>query len=231
MGGAREEIALEIGPQRKVFAWAPRWAGWCRSAKDEPSALAALVTYAPRYARVAEKARLRFRPPDSIRAFEVVERVKGSAVTDFGAPAALSRFDTSGWDRRMRDRLARLLQASWDVFDAALAGVPLRLRSVKPRVGRAPAELRFHVLETDVMHLSAFGPAFRKPSREKVAEGERVTRQRIVDAVKALPVNQVAIPARRYGFDWTPGFAIRRSAWHALDHAWELEDRSLVSRR
>jgi hypothetical protein len=30
---------------------------------------------------------------------------------------------------------------------------------------------------------------------------------------------------RRYGFDWTPLFAARRAAWHALDHAWELEDR------
>ena len=33
-------------------------------------------------------------------------------------------------------------------------------------------------------------------------------------------------PARRQGFNWTPLFAARRSAWHALDHAWEIEDRS-----
>jgi hypothetical protein len=32
-------------------------------------------------------------------------------------------------------------------------------------------------------------------------------------------------PRRRYGFAWTPRFAVRRSAWHALDHAWELQER------
>jgi hypothetical protein len=25
---------------------------------------------------------------------------------------------------------------------------------------------------------------------------------------------------------WSPRFFVRRSAWHALDHAWEIEDRS-----
>ena len=24
---------------------------------------------------------------------------------------------------------------------------------------------------------------------------------------------------------WSPRYFIRRSAWHALDHAWEIEDR------
>jgi hypothetical protein len=25
---------------------------------------------------------------------------------------------------------------------------------------------------------------------------------------------------------WPPAYAARRIAWHALDHAWEIEDRS-----
>ena len=25
---------------------------------------------------------------------------------------------------------------------------------------------------------------------------------------------------------WTPRYAARRMAWHALDHAWEIEDRT-----
>ena len=25
---------------------------------------------------------------------------------------------------------------------------------------------------------------------------------------------------------WSPRYTVRRSAWHALDHAWEIEDRS-----
>src|SRR6266542_2570281 len=30
----------------------------------------------------------------------------------------------------------------------------------------------------------------------------------------------------RSGRLWTPPYAVRRSAWHAIDHTWEIEDRS-----
>lgn len=33
-------------------------------------------------------------------------------------------------------------------------------------------------------------------------------------------------PSRRTSPPWTPRYAVRRSAWHALDHAWEIEDRA-----
>jgi hypothetical protein len=45
------------------------------------------------------------------------------------------------------------------------------------------------------------------------------------ERLQASPHGVVATITRRYAFDWTPRFAVRRSAWHALDHAWELEDR------
>jgi len=32
-------------------------------------------------------------------------------------------------------------------------------------------------------------------------------------------------PGPRGGARWTPRGFIRRVAWHALDHAWEIEDR------
>ena len=45
------EVYIEAGSKR-VFAGALDWPGWCRSAKDEDGALAALVAYGPRYAAV-----------------------------------------------------------------------------------------------------------------------------------------------------------------------------------
>ena len=30
----------------------------------------------------------------------------------------------------------------------------------------------------------------------------------------------------RGGAIWPPRYFVRRTAWHALDHAWEIEDRS-----
>ncbi|HVL53102.1 MAG TPA: hypothetical protein VM344_02465 [Vitreimonas sp.] len=36
---------------------------------------------------------------------------------------------------------------------------------------------------------------------------------------------------RRTGPSWAPRYFVRWSAWHALDHAWEIEDRSLPQGR
>ena len=46
------QVYLEVG-QKKVFACAVDWPGWCRSAMDEERALAVLSAYAPRYAVIA----------------------------------------------------------------------------------------------------------------------------------------------------------------------------------
>src|SRR2546427_11304212 len=76
-------VYLESGSKR-TFACAPDWPGYCRSGKGEDAALAALDAAAPRYAQVAEEARLTF--PANPPGFEVLERLPGTATTDFGAP-------------------------------------------------------------------------------------------------------------------------------------------------
>ena len=184
----------------------------------------ALVAYAPRYATVAREAGLAIEPPDSVAAFEVIERLDGSATTDFGALSRVTDDDRRPLTAPEIDRLTRLLSACWLAFDAALARIPAATRSVKPKARRSPAAMRQHLLETDVMHLSAFGPAYRKPPPEAIDRLEPQTRAALVQAIEALPTGPPVQSIRRYGFDWTPRFAIRRSAWHALDHAWQLDD-------
>ena len=76
-------VYIERGAKR-AFASAADWPGWCRSGKDEESALENLAAYAPRYARVVKLARLEL--PENATSFSVVERLKGNATTDFGAP-------------------------------------------------------------------------------------------------------------------------------------------------
>jgi hypothetical protein len=85
--------------------------------------------------------------------------------------------------------------------------------------------MRLHLLQTDWMHLSAFGPAFRQPDLAHMAEQEAAVREHIIAALQAVPRNENIVPHRKHGFSWTPRFAVRRSAWHALDHAWELQGR------
>ncbi len=218
-------VALEIGPARRVFAQALDWIGWCRAGKDEEAALHQLVIAGARYAPVAARAGLSFTIPPSFEAFEVVERVPGNATTDFGAPAILLVADQQPLTEADIERLTSLLTACWSTFDDVFLSIPAELRGKKPERGRSPDAMRLHLLEADLMHLSGFGPAYRKPDPARIAEQEAEARQQILDALQAAPFNEVPVPRRKSGFFWTPRFAARRSAWHALDHAWELQGR------
>jgi len=218
-------VALEIGPKRRVFAQALEWIGWCRVGKDEATTLNHLVTAGLRFARVAERAGLTFVPPPSIEAFEIVERMPGTATTDFGAPGVLLSSDLEPLEEGDIERNISLLTACWATFDDVLQRVPTDLHDGKPERGRTPSAIRLHLLETERMHLSAFGPPFRQPDPAHVAEQEAAVREQLLAELRAVPCKEVLIPRRRYGFSWTPRFAVRRSAWHALDRAWELQER------
>lgn len=116
-------IYLEIG-RRRVFACALDWPGWCRSGKDEAAA--------PRYGPVARAAG--FPPPEGDQV-EVVERLGGSATTDFGAPGEVAAADRAPLSPPGRERLAALVETSWRAFDRAVAGAPAQLRKGSVTVG------------------------------------------------------------------------------------------------
>jgi hypothetical protein len=91
-------IYLEVGDKR-VFAGAIDWPAWARSGRDEDAVLEALFAYAPRYARALKGTRLGFEVPRDPSALRVVERLPGTATTDFGAvPGVLARVRPSGGD-------------------------------------------------------------------------------------------------------------------------------------
>jgi hypothetical protein len=60
--------------------------------------------------------------------------------------------------------------------------------------------------------------------------GERINQVRagVLDAL-AYAVREGVPTSPRGGKRWSPRFFVRRSAWHVLDHAWELEDRTPAS--
>lgn len=90
--GKQIEVYLEMA-QKRTFAVALDWPGWCRSGRDEASALGALWAYAPRYAHLLESTELGFLEPADAADMKVVERLAGNATTNFGAPAlALAQY-------------------------------------------------------------------------------------------------------------------------------------------
>jgi len=78
------DVYLEVG-KRRVFACAVDWPGWCRAGKTEEAALSALGAAAPRFALVCPRAGIAFDASSAAARLEVVERVPGTATTDFGA--------------------------------------------------------------------------------------------------------------------------------------------------
>ena len=82
MSSRRVAVSLEVTPNQTV-ASALDWPGWCRAGRDERAALAALASYAERYAPVAEHAGLSF--PSTVD-FDLVEQVPGGPMTAFAAP-------------------------------------------------------------------------------------------------------------------------------------------------
>jgi len=213
-------VLVERGVKR-AFASALDWPGWCRSGQDEAGALEALAAYATRYRR-AMAASARTVPSDvSASSFEVVERVRGNATTDFGAPGAAAKADRRDLDGRELRRQLRLLRATWNAFDRTAAGARAFALAKGPRGGgRTVAAMIRHVHEAEGAYLSKIGG----PTKAPVDDAElRAMYVRILTA-RARGEPPPRVP--RSGGVWPVRYAIRRSAWHALDHAWEIEDRS-----
>jgi hypothetical protein len=211
------EVYIESGNKR-VFACAYDWPGWCRSAKDEAGALAALGAYAVRYAPVAKRARMTF-DPEAASSFRVVERIQGSANTDFGVPHEIAKRDTNALRALEADRLGALVTAAWKVFDDIVEQAPAELRKGPRGGGRDRDQIVEHVLGAE-SSIYARKLGLRLPTPADTAEIEKV-RKMLVEAL-ARPSNGAA-PVER---GWPQRYAARRIAWHVLDHAWEIQDRS-----
>lgn len=216
-------VYLEVG-KRRTFAAALDWPGWCRVGRDETTALQALFDYGPRYARVLRTARLGFQVPAATSSFVIVERLKGTATTDFGAPDQPPSGDARPLDDIELRRLQSILKACWKAFDAVAAqaeGKPLR---TGPRGGgRALDEIVEHVVGAKRSYLSALGG--KAPSAESSEPSADLIHQTILKTLQASARGEIAAYGPRGGKRWSPRYFIRRDAWHVLDHLWEVEDR------
>jgi hypothetical protein len=217
------EVYLEIGKKRS-FAGAIDWPGWCRSGRDEQEALQALFDYGLRYGRVVRAARLEFRRPTDVSAFKVIERLKGSATTDFGAPDAAPSSDAKPVNPTELRRFHALLKACWRAFDASVRSADGRALATGPRGGgRDLNKIIQHVLGSEGGYLGALGWKLTQEEGDPLKH----IRNTILEGLAAAARGEIPARGPRGGVRWTPRYFTRREAWHVLDHAWELEDRIL----
>jgi hypothetical protein len=220
---------LEVGTKR-VFAGALEWPGWCRSGRDEERALEALLAAAPRYAAAVTSSSPVFVPPASLEDLEVVERLEGDATTDFGAPSIAPEADRRPVDTRELVRLQALLEMSWAALDRAAAAARGVELATGPRGGgRVLDAIVGHVIGAEGAYLGRL--ASRSPridDADPVASLVEV-RGAVQEALSRAVLEGLPETGPRGGAIWLPRYFVRRTAWHALDHAWEIEDRSAAS--
>ena len=210
------EVGIETGTKR-VFAWAVGWPGWCRSGRDAEGAIEALTTYAERFAPVAARAGLTLPDVDDVR---VVERVAGDMTTDFGAPGQVAPSDVLRVDQAEAERGAALVRAAWDTLAEVAASAPESLRKGPRGGGRDRDKMLQHVLGAEAAYARKVGVRHREPTLGDDAAVEALRADLL--AVLVRPSDGAA-PVER---GWPTRYAARRVAWHVLDHAWEMQDRS-----
>ncbi len=219
------DIYLEIG-EKRTFAGAIDWPGWCRSGRDEESALQTLFAYGPRYARALRPARLGFQAPEHPAALKVVERLAGNATTDFGAPNASPADDMRPVDDAELRRFQALLKACWQACDlSAHAAAGIELRKGPRGGGRDLEAIVQHVIRAQAAYLARLGWKFSGEGGHST-EVQTQTRKTILEALASATTRVGTAYGPRGGLLWTPRYFVRRVAWHVLDHTWEIEDRA-----
>jgi len=218
MAGDHIRIAEEAGA-KKAFAWAIDWPGWARGGKTPELARAALIGYAPRYAAVAAVAGLELPDVDE-GLFDIADSVPGGSGTDFGVPSSITDADRRQVTAPEAVRLAALIAAAWKVFDRVADGAPETLRKGPRGGGRDRDKMISHVIDADHAYAREIGVRLPEPhfGEREAVQAERAAMLEVL----RRPSDGGPLAERR----WTQRYAARRIAWHALDHAWEMEDRS-----
>jgi hypothetical protein len=200
------------------------WPGLDRWGTSEDDALEKLASYVPRYSSVADRAGLGAAFEGS-RDLDVVERVPGSSSTDFwGVAHVPSEIERDVLSVAELERRLTLVRACWAYFDAVATNAAAELRPGSRSGGRSRDQIIRHVYWTEPDQFSR-KVEVRTPLDDVLTPGGLAAhRQVYLDAIRAY--NDLGKAAR----SWPIQFLVRRTANHAMDHAWEIEDRNPASR-
>jgi hypothetical protein len=199
------------------------WPGWSRGAKTAELALETFEAYRGRYRPIAVLAGMS-QAFDAAGPLEIVEEKVGAGSTDFwGISFSPSASEQEPMDEAALERGITLLRACWAFFDGVATRVSPEMRKGPRGGGRDRDRIIRHTIRTE-------SEDFAKQVGLRIPEGGALTpdglrdhREAYVAAMRAYNAGQVARRMR----SWNLPFLIRHSAFHTLDHAWEMEDKDL----
>jgi hypothetical protein len=216
-------VMLEIGPKgKRVVAVAPDWPGLERGARTEAAAIERLRSYLPRYAKVAELAGMEAEFA-AITAVDVVERYPGTGSTDFwGVSFAFSGSDRQAMSGDELERELTLMRACWACFDEVRSRVSAELQKGPRGGGRDRDRIVRHVVGTELDWAKKLG-APTPHGAPPTDAGLTAHRDAYCEAIRAFHAQG------KMARTWPLRYLIRHTAYHTLDHAWEMEDRDLTA--
>jgi hypothetical protein len=219
-------VVLEVGPKaKKVVAVAPDWPGLERGAKTGNAAIERLLAYLPRYAPVAKLAGMDVEF-GAVSATDVVERYPGVGSTDFwGISFAFSGIDRQDMSSEELARELTLMRACWAFFDDVRSRVSAELQQGPRGGGRQRDQIVRHVVRTEqeewAKKLGLLMPQGAIPTDEVL----KAHRDAYCAAIGAFHAQG------KMARTWPLRYLIRHTAYHTLDHAWEMEDKDLTAKR
>lgn len=221
----RLRVTLEIGPKgKKVAAVAPDWPGLERGAKTEEAATDKLQSYLPRYAPVAKLAGME-KEFAAITAVDIVEQYPGTGSTDFwGISYAFSSIDRQDMSSGELERELTLMRACWAFFDDVRLRVSAEMRKGPRGGGRDRDHIVRHTFSAE--RDWAKGVGVLTPNDAMLTDqGLKAHRDAYCHAIRDYHsqgkwAGKVA--------KWPLRYLIRHTAYHTLDHAWEMEDKDLT---
>ncbi len=218
------QVTLEIGPRgKKVVAVAPDWPGLSRGATTGQAALERLLSYVPRYAVVAKLAGMESAFPNNA-VVDVVEQYPGTGSTDFwGVSFAFSSIDRQAMSSEALERELALMRACWEFFDGVRSRVSAEMQRGPRGGGRDRERIVRHTFAAELDWAKKL--EVRTPLEVMLTEeGLNAHRQAYCDAIRALHSQG------KIARTWPLRYLIRHTAYHTLDHAWEMEDKDLTDK-
>ncbi len=221
-------MTLEIGPKRKkVVAVAPDWPGLERGAKTEEEAIKRLRSYFPRYSPVAKLAKLDAEF-DAIQNVRVVEQYPGTGSTDFwGISFAFSKIDKQSMSGDELERELTLLRACWTFFDDVRSRVSAEMQKGPRGGGRDRDHIVRHTLYAEQSWAKMIG-VLTPDDALLTSRGLKAHREAYCHAIRDYH-SQGKLAGKLA--KWPLRFLIRHTAFHAMDHAWEMEDKDLTAKQ
>jgi hypothetical protein len=216
---------IERGPKdKRSVAFSLDWPGWSRGAKSAELALETLESYRARYRPIARLAKMA-REFDAAGPLTIVEDRVGPGSTDFwGISFAPSSAEQGQMSKAELDRAITLLRACWAFFDDVAARVSAEMRKGPRGGGRDRDRIIRHTIRTESEDF-AKRLGLRIPEEGALTpDGLRQHRETYVAAMRAYNAGELQTMK-----SWTLPYLIRHSAFHNLDHAWEMEDKDLTA--